>query len=565
MSPVSIVFESFLEVLIPIILSMMIDKGITPGNMGEIKHYGLILVICSFISLFFGILSGEFAARASSGFAKNLRKKLYYTVQDFSFANIDKFSTASLITRMTTDVTNVQNAFQMIIRIAVRAPVMLIFALIMAHHVNARLMLIYLIVIPILGFGLWYIASHAYVIFERVFKTYDKLNRIIQENLRGIRVVKSFVREDHEIKKFEDASDRIYVDFSAAERLLALNSPMMQFSIYICMLLISWFAAKMIVAGNMTTGQLVSMISYTMQILISMMMISIVFVMITISRSSADRIIEVMDEKPEIVNGPDPVYAVKDGSVSFDHVKFTYRKQTGKEDESNLCLKDISLDIKSGEVIGIIGGTGSAKSTLVSMIPRIYDVDSGSVKVGGIDVRKYDLETLRNAVAVVLQKNTLFSGTIKDNLRWGKEDATDEEMTEACKLAQADEFIQAMPDKYDTWIDQGGSNVSGGQKQRLCIARALLKSPKILILDDSTSAVDTQTDLQIRMAFREKIPNVTKFIISQRIASVQDADRIIVMDNGMVNGFGTHAELIRTNQIYREVYQSQTKEELPDE
>ena len=485
---------------------------------------------------------------------------MFHHIQGFSFSNIDRFSPASLVTRLTTDITNIQNAYMMSIRVAVRCPIMLIFALFMAFQINSHLAPIFVIAIPILAVGLVIIISNAKRIFERVFRIYDKLNNVVQENLHGIRVVKSFVREDHETEKFCSVSKEIYQDFSKAEKILAFNAPLMQFCAYGCMLLISWLGAKLIVAsGNnpavgMTTGDLTSMFSYTMQILMSLMMFSMVFVMITISYASMERAEEILDEKSDLHNPENPVYEVKDGSIEFDHVNFAYGKNADK-----LCLDNVNLKIPSGATVGIIGGTGSSKSTLVQLIPRLYDATEGAVKVGGRDVREYDIESLREEVAMVLQKNVLFSGTIKDNLRWGKEDATDEEMRHVCQLAQADEFIQTFPDGYDTYIEQGGTNVSGGQKQRLCIARALLKKPKILILDDSTSAVDTKTDALIRMAFRKEIPNTTKIIIAQRISSVEDADLILVLDDGKINGMGTHEELLANNEIYREVYESQQK------
>ncbi len=554
LTPLFMVLEVTMEVTIPFLMANLIDNGINQGNMDVIVKLGLILVLTALVALTLGALSGNFAARASAGFAKNLRQRMYYKVQDFSFYNIDKFSTASLVTRLTTDVTNVQNAYQMIIRIAVRCPVMLIFALIMSFSINPSLSWIFLVVIPFLGIGLYLVIRNAHPIFVRVFKTYDKLNNVVQENLRGIRVVKSFVREDFEEKKFKDVSQSIYKDFSKAEKILAFNSPMMQFSVYSCILLVSWFGANMIVARTMTTGQLMSLLSYAAQILISLMMLSMVFVMIIISRASAKRIVEVLTEEPDLQNSEHPVFEVKDGSVSFQHVDFSYAKKP-----DNLCLFDVDLEVKSGETVGIIGGTGSSKSSLIQLISRLYDVTRGSVLVGGVDVREYDIETLRENVAVVLQKNVLFSGTIKENLRWGNKDATDEELVRACRLAQADDFIQAFPEGYDTFIEQGGTNVSGGQKQRLCIARALLKNPKILILDDSTSAVDTATDAKIRKAFLEEIPHTTKFIIAQRVASVMDADKIVVMDEGRINAVGTHEELLAANTIYQEVYYSQIK------
>ena len=506
------------------------------------------------MSLICGTLSGYFASRASSGYAKNLREAMYNKIQDYSFSNVDKFSASSLVTRLTTDVTNVQNAFQMIIRIAVRAPIMFFTAMTMSFMVNRSLALVFVCVIPFLAVGLYFISTRAHPIFERVFRTYDKLNNVVQENIRGIRVVKSFVREDHEIEKFENVSNSIYKDFSKAERLLAFNSPLMQLCVYACIMLISWFGAKFVVSGSLSTGQIMSMFTYVMQILMSLMMISMILVMLVISKSSAERIVEVLDEENDIHNCADPIFEVTDGSVKFDNVNFSYSKDMNK-----LCLKNINLNIKSGETVGIIGGTGSSKSSLVQLIPRLYDVTEGAVYVGGVDVRNYDIETLRNNVAMVLQKNVLFSGTIKDNLRWGDKNATDEDITRVCKLAQADDFIQNFPDKYDTYIEQGGSNVSGGPRQRLCIARALLKKPKILILDDSTSAVDTKTDALLRKAFKEEIPDTTKFIIAQRISSIQDADKIIILDDGKIVAVGTHDELIKTSDIYKDVYYSQQK------
>ena len=560
LAPLFVTCEVILEVIIPMLMANLIDFGIEAGNMQYILKMGLALVIFCIVSLTFGALSGKYAAVASAGFAKNLREDMYNKVQEYSFSNIDKFSTASIVTRLTTDITNIQNAYMMSIRVAVRCPIMLIFALFMAFQINSHLAPIFVIAIPILAVGLVIIISNAKRIFERIFRTYDKLNNVVQENLHGIRVVKSFVREDHETEKFCSVSKEIYQDFSKAEKILAFNAPLMQFCAYGCMLLISWLGAKLIVAsGNnpavgMTTGDLTSMFSYTMQILMSLMMFSMVFVMITISYATMERAEEILDEKSDLHNPENPVYEVKDGSIEFDHVNFVYGKNADK-----LCLDNVNLKIPSGATVGIIGGTGSSKSTLVQLIPRLYDATEGAVKVGGRDVREYDIESLREEVAMVLQKNVLFSGTIKDNLRWGKEDATDEEMRHVCQLAQADEFIQTFPDGYDTYIEQGGTNVSGGQKQRLCIARALLKKPKILILDDSTSAVDTKTDALIRMAFREEIPNTTKIIIAQRISSVEDADLILVLDDGKINGMGTHEELLANNEIYREVYESQQK------
>lgn len=554
LTPTLVTLEVIMEVIIPLLMVELIDKGIDVGDMNMIIKIGIGLVVLAILSLIFGALAGKFAAKASTGFACNLRHDMYYNVQNFSFKNIDKFSTSSIITRLTTDVTNVQNAFQMITRIAVRAPLMLIFSLIMAFSINKKVSLIFLCAVPVLGGGLAFVMTHAHPIFERVFKTYDKLNNVVEENLRGIRVVKSYVREDHEINKFNEVSGSIFNDFVKAEKLIALNAPLMQFVIYSCMLLISWFGARLIVTSTMTTGDLMGLITYAMQILMSLMMVSMVLVMIVISKASAERIVEILNETSDLRNPENPVVEVKDGSVCFKNVSFSY-----SEDKKKLCLSNVDIDIKSGETVGIIGGTGSSKSTFVQLIPRLYDVTKGIVLVSGTDVRNYDLDTLRNEVAMVLQKNILFSGTIKENLRWGNENATDEEMIHACKLAQADEFIKTFPNGYDTFIEQGGSNVSGGQKQRLCIARALLKKPKILILDDSTSAVDTKTDALIRKAFSEEIPNTTKFIIAQRISSVQDADKIIVLDDGKIVDVGTHDELLNRCDIYKEVYTSQTK------
>lgn len=543
-----------MDVAIPFVMAGLIDKGIEAGNMSMILRYGAILVGFALVALTFGALSGRSCARATAGFARNLRHDMFHHLQVYSFSNIDKFSSAGLVTRLTTDVSNVQNAFMMIIRTLIRCPAMLIFAMVMSFRINHDISLIFLAVIPILGVGLYLIIKHVHPVFERVFKTYDRLNGVVQENLSGIRVVKNFVREDHEIEKFDTISGTIYKDFSLAERILALNSPLMQGCVYACMILVSWLGAKQIVIGNMSTGNLMSFFTYIMQILSSLMMLSMVFVMITMSRASAERIVEVLDEESDITNCDNPVYEVKDGSVEFTDVSFSYAKRPDKT-----VLDDIDLIIPSGQTVGIIGGTGSSKSSLVQLIPRLYDVTGGCVKVGGIDVRNYDLQTLRHNVAMVLQKNTLFSGTIKENLRWGNPDATDEELVHACRLAQADDFIRTFPDGYDTYIEQGGTNVSGGQKQRLCIARAILRKPKILILDDSTSAVDTKTDALIRQAFREEIPNTTKIIIAQRISSVMDADQIVVMDNGRINACGTHEELLANNEIYREVYESQQK------
>jgi ATP-binding cassette subfamily B protein len=547
-----------MEVLLPYFMARLIDQGINVGNMEKITQYGLLLVVMAIVSLMFGALSGHFAAVASCGFAKNLRREMFEKVQTFSFFNIDKFSTSSLVTRLTTDVTNIQNAYQMIIRVAVRSPIMFISAIVLSLSISPKMSSIFFCVMPILLIALILIVSNAHPTFMKVFKTYDKLNNVVQENLRGIRVVKSFVREDYEKEKFNGVSGEIYKLFSKAERLISLNQPLMMFCMDLCMLLISWIGAKLIITTNqvsLTTGELTSMISYAMQILMSLMMFSMVFVMITMSRASAERVVEVLEEKSDLNNCENPIKSVPNGDIDFEDVNFSYSKKL-----DNLCLKGVNLHIKQGETVGIIGGTGSSKSTFVQLIPRIYDTTSGTVKVGGIDVKKYDIETLRNEVAMVLQKNVLFSGTIKENLRWGDQNATDEQIKHVCELAQADDFIQNFPKKYDTYIEQGGTNVSGGQKQRLCIARALLKKPKILILDDSTSAVDTKTDTLIRKAFREEIPNTTKIIIAQRVSSVMDADKIIVLDNGAIVGFGNHDELLKTNSIYQEVYYSQTKE-----
>ena len=561
LTPIFVIFEVIMEVIIPYLMAKIIDVGVQNGDLNYIFKIGAILVVSAFLSLTFGMLSGRFAAKASSGFAKNLRKGMFYNIQNYSFTNIDKFSTSSLVTRLTTDVTNVQMAFQMIIRILVRAPIMLIFALAMAFSINSKLALIFVCTMPILAVALFFIATKAHPYFEKVFRKYDVLNRVVGENLNAIRVVKAYNREEHEEKKFEEVNSKVYDLFKKAEKIVAFNGPAMQLTIYTCILLLSWIGAKMIVGGSMQAGELSSIITYAWQILSSLMMLSFVFVMIIIAQSSAERIIEVLDEESTIKNKENPVMEVKDGSIKFENVSFQY-DDAKAEDE--LPLEDINIDIKSGETIGIIGATGSSKSTIVNLIPRLYDVTKGSIKVGGIDVRDYDIETLRNEVAVVLQKNVLFSGTIKENLKWGNKEASDEEIVRVCKLAQADGFIQEFPDKYETILDQGGTNVSGGQKQRICIARALLKKPKILILDDSTSAVDTKTDALIRKAFREEIPNTTKIIIAQRITSVEDADRIIVLDDGKINGIGTSEELLKTNEIYKEVYESQKKGDEDD-
>lgn len=554
LSPLFVVAETFMEVLIPYLMARMLDNGIQDENMRYVVRMGIILVGAALISLLFGVLSGKYAASASAGFAKNLRQALFYKVQDFSFSNIDKFSTPGLVTRLTTDVANVQNAYMMIIRILVRSPAMLILALIMAFEISHSLSFVFFLAIPILVIGLALIIKHAHPLFERVFKRYDELNNVVQEDLRGIRVVKAYVREDFEDKKFNETSEDIYKDFTKAEKILVLNNPLMQFAIYLCMLLLAWFGSKMIISGTLGTGDLISLLTYTMQILMSLMFLSMVLVMVTMASASANRIYQVLEENSDIVNPQNPIYDISDGSVVFDNVKFSYA-----DDQEKACLTGININIKSGETIGIVGGTGSGKTTLVQLIPRLYDATVGNVTVGGENVKKYDLVKLRDAVAMVLQNNILFSGTIKENLRWGNPNATDEQIEHVCKLALADEFIQKLPGKYDYYIEQGGTNVSGGQRQRLCIARALLKNPKILILDDSTSAVDMKTDALIRKAFKEEIPHITKIIIAQRIASIEEADQIIVMDNGKINGIGTHEELLKTNKIYREVYDSQVR------
>ena len=554
LTPMLVVIEVILEVAIPFLMSMIIDKGINNNDMDAVIKIGIMMLIASFVSLSAGGLAGKYAAKASTGFAKNLRKAMYYNIQNFSFANIDKYSTAGLVTRLMTDVTNVQNAFQMIIRMCIRAPLMMIGAMIMAFTINANLAMIFVVAIIFLGIILAFIMTRAHPLFRKIFRTYDDLNASVQENVNGIRVVKAYVREEHEDQKFEKTSGLIYKLFLKAESYLVFNRPIMQFTVYGCIIGISWFGAHMIVGGSLTTGELTSMFTYVMMILMSLMMLSMVFVMVVMSIASAQRISEVINEKSTLHNPTNPEYEIKDGSIDFNNVSFSYF-----DDQEEVNLKDINVHIKSGQTIGIIGGTGSAKSTFVQLIPRLYDVTRGEVLVGGKDVRSYDLDTLRNEVAMVLQKNVLFSGTIKDNLRWGNKNATDEEMIHACKLAQADEFIQRFPDKYDTYIEQGGSNVSGGQKQRLCIARALLKKPKILILDDSTSAVDTKTDALIRKAFREVIPGTTKIIIAQRISSVEDADLIIVLDDGKISAMGTNDELLQTSEIYKDIYETQKK------
>ena len=557
-TPMFMILEVIMEMIIPLMMAAIIDNGVNgnggTGDMNFIFKMGAFMIVAAGFGLFAGIMGGKYGARASAGFARNLRKGMFENIQTFSFSNIDKFSSAGLVTRMTTDVTNVQNAYQMILRMCIRAPFSLIIAMIMSFTISPKLASIYLVVVIILGIVLIFMIRLAMNYFNQVFKKYDDLNESVQENVSAIRVVKAFVREDYEKKRFGAASENVYKMFVRAENLVVLNMPVMQFAVYTCILLISWLGAKMIVSDTLTTGNLMSLLTYCMNILMSLMMLSMAFVMISMSVASAERIAEVLEEKSDLTNPAEPVMEVADGSIVFEHVNFGYHK-TAEE----WVLSDINLDIKSGETIGIIGGTGSSKTSLVNLISRLYDVSEGSVKVGGRDVKEYDMDALRNQVAVVLQKNVLFSGTILENLRWGNENATREECIHACKLACADDFIEGFPDGYDTYIEQGGTNVSGGQKQRLCIARALLKKPKILILDDSTSAVDTATDARIRKAFREEIPGTTKLIIAQRISSVQDADRIIVMEEGKIDGFGTHEELLAGNEIYRDIYESQTQ------
>lgn len=553
LTPTFMVLEVIMEMIIPLLMASIIDEGVDKGDMKHICVVGVLMVLAAGVGLFAGIMGGKYGAMASTGLAKNVRRAMYENIQTYSFSNIDKFSTAGLITRLTTDVTNVQNAYQMILRMCTRAPMSLICAMVLSFTISPRLASIYLIAVVFLAICLAFIVKFAMKYFSAVFKKYDELNASIQENITGIRVVKAYVREDYETNKFSKANYNVYKMFLSAEKVITLNAPLMQFTVYGCILAISWFGAHMIIVGDLKTGQLMSLLAYCMNILMSLMMLSMVFVMLTMSSASAKRIAEVINEKPDIANGENPVFTVDDGSIEFKNVAFAYNK-TSEEP----VLDNINLKINAGETIGIIGGTGSSKTSLVNLISRLYDVTQGSVMVGGRDVREYDIETLRNEVSVVLQKNVLFSGTILENLRWGDKEATYEECVEACKQACADEFIQRMPDKYETHIEQGGSNVSGGQKQRLCIARALLKKPKILILDDSTSAVDTATDAKIRAALKTSLPNTTKIIIAQRILSVCEADRIIVMEDGKVNGFGTHEELLNTNSIYRDVYESQT-------
>lgn len=566
LSALFVSLEVVMEVLIPFEMADMLDHGINAGNMDFVLQSGIKLVIYACLVILFGNLAGKAASTAACGFGKNLRHDMYYNIQNFSFSNIDKFSTSSLITRMTTDVQNVQQAYLMLVRTAFRSPIMMVFSTVFAFRIYPKLALVFVACLPVLMGGLYLIMTKTHPIFKRVFKTYDRLNRTVQENLRGIRVVKSFIREDHESEKFDETSESIRRDFTHAERNIAWNAPLMQGCSYTCMLLVSWLGAKAIIAsGNnpdlgLTTGMLMSLITYSMQILMSVMMISVIFVMITISRESAERICEVLGEESDLKNNADPIFNVPDGSVKFEHVTFRYSEKADKN-----VLDDVCLEIKSGETIGILGGTGSSKSTLVQMIPRLYDATEGSVLVGGKNVREYDLKTLRDSVAMVLQKNVLFSGTVRENLLWGNENATQEEIEHACELAQAAPFINEMPEKYETYIEQGGANVSGGQKQRLCIARALLKKPKVLILDDSTSAVDTKTDALIRKAFAEEIPDTTKIIIAQRVSSVMEADKIIILDAGKIVAMGTHEELLETSEIYRETYESQMKGGLSDE
>ena len=554
LAPLFTALEVVMELFIPFITAAIIDQGIEAGDLGQVYRYGALMIVMAFLSLCFGTLAGRFSAKASAGFACNLRDALYAKVQTFSFSNIDKYSTAGLVTRMTTDVTNMQNAYQMILRIAVRAPLMLVCSMCMCFFISVQLSAVFLVALVVLGVSLIFIMTRTIPVFQKVFRKYDDLNASVQENVSAIRVVKAFVREAYEDEKFKKAADGLYRLFVKAESTLALNSPIMMLVVYGSILALSWFGAHYIVVGELTTGNLTSLFSYVMGVLMSLMMLSMIFVMVTMSIASAERICEVLKETPALADPERPLMTVSDGRVDFDHVSFSYQHGSGE-----VVLRDLDLHIASGETIGVVGGTGSGKSSLVNLISRLYDVDQGSVRVGGVDVRDYDLEALRNQVAVVLQKNVLFSGTILDNLRWGKEDAAEEECREAARLACADEFIDRFPDGYNTWIEQGGANVSGGQKQRLCIARALLKSPKVLILDDSTSAVDTATDAKIREAFARQIPGTTKIIIAQRISSVQNADRILVLDNGVVSGFDTHENLLKTNRIYQEIYEAQTQ------
>ena len=556
LAPALMVGEVVMELMLPFLMSFIIDSGVNQGDMAAVFKYGALMLLCAFLSLFCGMLSGKYAAYASAGFVKNLRKAMFESIQKFSFANIDKYSTSGLVTRMMTDATNVQNAYQMILRMCVRAPLMLVVAMSMTFMINGKLAMVFFYAMIFLGAILSFITLKAHPMFRKTFRKYDDLNASVQENVTNIRVVKAYVKESAETDKFKTAAGNLKKMFMKAENILVFNNPVMQLTMYCCILALSWMGARMIVGSALTTGELMSLFTYTMNILMSLMMLSMIFVMLSMSMASAQRIAEILEEKPSIVNPENPAMTVADGSIEFDHVAFGY--YAGKD---KYVLEDINLKIKAGETIGILGPTGSSKSTLMSLIPRLYDASEGPVRVGGVDVRHYDLDSLRNSVAMVLQKNVLFSGTIKDNLRWGNEQATDEEMIHACKLACADEFIRQFPKGYDTYIEQGGTNVSGGQKQRLCIARALLKKPKVLILDDSTSAVDTRTDSMIRKAFREEIPNTTKLIISQRISSIEDADRIVVLNEGRIEGVGTHAELLASNAIYQEVYETQKKGE----
>lgn len=552
LTPMFMILEVIMEMIIPMLMASIIDQGVTQGDIGHIIKIGICMVFVAGVGLFAGIMGGKYGARASAGFAKNLRQAMYTNIQTFSFSNIDKYSTAGLITRLTTDVTTLQNAYQMILRMCMRAPASLIIAMFMAFSINAKLSCTYLVAVVFLGGCIAILLPRANKYFREMFQKFDELNSSVQENVSAVRVVKAYNREEYEVSRMKKASQNIYDMCMRAEKIVVLNSPLMQFTVYACILVISWFGAKMIVGTELSTGELMSLLTYCMNILMSLMMVSMIFVMLTMSVASAERVTQVINDKPDITNPENPFYDVKDGSIRFENVQFSYKKESGEP-----VLKDINLEIKSGETIGIIGGTGSAKTSLVNLISRLYDVTDGTVYVGGRDVREYDINTLRDKVSVVLQKNVLFSGTILENLRWGNENATEQECREACKLACADEFVEKMPQKYETYIEQGGANVSGGQKQRLCIARALLKKPKILILDDSTSAVDTATDARIRKAFASEIPNTTKLIIAQRISSVQNADRIIVMENGRIDAFGTHEELLATNEIYRDVYESQ--------
>ena len=564
-APLFMIGEVGLELSLPTLMAYVIDNGVMKGDMRTAVLMGLVMLVVAFLSLVCGALSAKNASYASAGFVKNLRKAMFENIQRFSFHNVDRYSTAGLITRLMTDTTNVQNAYMMILRMCVRAPMMLILAMVMTFTIHADLAVYFLYALIFLAVALTLITVLSYPVFRRVFRKYDDLNASVQENITNMRVVKAYVKEEAETKKFKSASEKLYEMFCKAEKILVLNGPMMQLAMYACIMAIGWFGAQFVVGGSLTTGELMSMFTYTMQLLMSLMMLSMVFVMVSMSTASAKRIVEVLEETSDIHNPANPVYEIADGSIRFENVSFDYYTHEFDKDADDAVLRNINLEIASGETIGILGGTGSAKSTLVQLIPRLYDVQKGAVYVGGRNVKEYDLDTLRNEVAMVLQKNVLFSGTIKDNLRWGNDQASDEEMIRACRLAQADEFISRFPDGYDTYIEQGGSNVSGGQKQRLCIARALLKKPKILILDDSTSAVDTKTDALIRKAFREDIPDTTKLIISQRISSIEDADRIVVLNDGEIDGIGTHEELLASNAIYQEIYETQKKGADDDE